>query len=293
MAVLSVIQWLLNIGLICTVIVLAARIARKSSEDPRLSRGLQLLTSKLAVLEDLSDRTDVQVKQLITLLEHKIKEVQGKVELADQHVQLIKGAMQKSLEVAQIFQEKIPHEEIVSRQNSKRYVQAARMANQGVSAEEISSKLDIPQAEAELIVKVNKNGLTFDEGQLPGWMDEFDHQKHSAKAEAQEKMAIEQQAENERRSEELLAQLQKVQWQLEKLEQSEQNRRKPEDIFEPPPAPSESSQRLTQEFKKLNDRDRENLVEARKISQDLAQMDSNGATVRPVQFRKISMPSRM
>ena len=40
------------------------KLFKRKQDDPRMSRGLQLLQSKIAVLEDLSDRTELQVKQL-------------------------------------------------------------------------------------------------------------------------------------------------------------------------------------------------------------------------------------
>ena len=43
------------------------RLHRRPKDNPRLSRGLQLLQSKIAVLEDLSDRVDKQANDLTSL----------------------------------------------------------------------------------------------------------------------------------------------------------------------------------------------------------------------------------
>jgi len=43
------------------VVAVWIKITRPSKDDPRLSRGLQLLQTKISVLEDLSDRTETQV----------------------------------------------------------------------------------------------------------------------------------------------------------------------------------------------------------------------------------------
>lgn len=145
------------------------RLNRPAKDDPRLSRGLQLLQSKIAVLEDLSDRTETQVGQLTALMEQKIRDIQAKLLLADKHIQKIDSATSKSLEVAKIFQDKIPHQEIIERQNTIKYVKAARLAHQGVSFDEIASQVDLSRGEIEFIAKVNREQLQFSEEDLPEW----------------------------------------------------------------------------------------------------------------------------
>src|SRR3974390_2342837 len=94
------------------------RLKRPPQDDPRLSRGLQLLQSKITVLEDLSDRTDAQVKQLTQILDQKTRYIQDKIVQAEQQILRVDQSMQKSLEVAEIFQDKIPHEEVVERKRT-------------------------------------------------------------------------------------------------------------------------------------------------------------------------------
>lgn len=148
------------------------RLARPPKDDPRLSRGLQLLQSKISVLEDLSDRTETQAAQIIALMEQKCKEVQNLVAQSEKQLQKIEGSMAKSLDVAKIFQDKIPHQEIIERQNTVKYVKAARMAHQGASIEEIASQVDLTRGEIEFIAKVNKDQLQFSEEHLPEWSKE-------------------------------------------------------------------------------------------------------------------------
>lgn len=143
--------------------------SRPAKDDPRLSRGLQLLQTKIAVLEDLGDRTELQVTQLTALMESKAKEIQNHILNADKQVQRIENSMGKSMEVARIFQDKIPHREIIERQNTVKYVQAARLAHQGVGAEEISKQVDLSLGEIEFISKVNRDNLQFSEEDLPEW----------------------------------------------------------------------------------------------------------------------------
>lgn len=141
----------------------------QNQEDQRLSKGLQLLQSKLAVLEDLSDRTEVQVNQLIAILEGKIKDIQEKLIDADKVIGKIEKNIAKSLEVANIFQDKIPHQEILERQYTKKYVKAAQMAHSGQSVDQIARAIDLTHGEIELIVKLNRDQLQFEASELPEW----------------------------------------------------------------------------------------------------------------------------
>lgn len=166
------VQVLMDLILLATVVFLWAKLSRPAKDDPRLSRGLQLLQSKISVLEDLSDRTETQVHQVTSLMEQKLKEIQGQVLGADKQIQRIEASMNRSLEVAKIFQDKIPHQEIIERQNTIKYVKAARMAHQGATAEEIAREVNLSSGEIEFISKVNKDQLQFDENDLPGWIRE-------------------------------------------------------------------------------------------------------------------------
>lgn len=168
----ALIQVVFNIFAALGFFVIIMRMNRAPKDDPRLSRGLQLLQSKISVLEDLSDRTEMQVNQLTSILDQKVKEVQAKVQLADQHVQAIRVSMDRSLEVAKIFQDKIPHQEIIERQNTIKYVQAARLAHQGLSVDEIAAQVSLPKGEIEFIAKVNRDRLMFNEESLPAWAKE-------------------------------------------------------------------------------------------------------------------------
>ena len=50
--------------------VIFIRLNKPAKDDPRLSKGLQILQTKISILEDLSDRTETQVSQLTALLEN-------------------------------------------------------------------------------------------------------------------------------------------------------------------------------------------------------------------------------
>jgi hypothetical protein len=162
-------QILVDFILVAGTVGLLIRFHRPQKDDPRLSKGLQLLQSKIAVLEDLSDRTEVQVHQLTALLEQKCRELQQQVQHSEKQLLRIDQSMQKSLEVAKIFQDRIPHTEILERQNTIKYVKAARLAHQGLSAEEIAAQVDLSSGEIEFISKVNREKLMFCEDSLPEW----------------------------------------------------------------------------------------------------------------------------
>jgi hypothetical protein len=165
----TMIQILVFIVLSTGLVALWIRLHRPPKDDPRLSRGLQLLQSKIAVLEDLSDRTDIQVQQLTTLLENKCKQIQEKLNQADQQLVRIDQSLKKSLEITEIFQDRIPHQEIIERQNTLKYVKAAKMAHEGRSVDEILKVVDLQLSEIEFITKVNKDQLMFAEDSLPSW----------------------------------------------------------------------------------------------------------------------------
>ena len=163
------IQVLVDLILLAAIAFLWVKLNRPQKDDPRMSRGLQLLQSKIAVLEDLSDQVETQVQQITALIEAKAKEVQNQIHASEKQLQKIEASMGKSLEVAKIFQDRIPHQEIIERQNTMKYVKAARLAHQGVSLEEITEQVDLTRGEIELIAKVNRDNLQFSEDDLPEW----------------------------------------------------------------------------------------------------------------------------
>jgi gas vesicle protein len=169
MSIWTLIQIVFDLFMVVGMASMAFRLRRPPQDDPRLSRGLQLLQTKITVLEDLSDRTDAQVKQLSSLLDQKTRVLQNKVIEAEHQIVKIDHSMNKSIEVAEIFQDKIPHEEILERQRTVEYVKAARMAHSGLAVEDICAQVNLPREQVELIAKFNREQLMFDETALPEW----------------------------------------------------------------------------------------------------------------------------
>jgi hypothetical protein len=176
MAFWTLLQILAHVVTFAILVYVLFSLRRPAKDDPRLSRGLQLLQSKIAVLEDLSDRTDTQVQQLQALLSQRSKDVETLLQRLEAEMARVQQAMKKSLEVAEIFQDRIPHKEIIERQTTTKYVRAAQLAHAGKSVEEIARAVDLSVGEIELIAKLNRERLQFSEAELPEWI-----QKESSK----------------------------------------------------------------------------------------------------------------
>ena len=144
---------------------------KEKKEDQRLTKGLQLLQNKISILEDLSDKTDEQVRKLVHILDQKTGEIRQVMALSDEQIQHIEAMLNKGLELSKIFHEQIPQGELQSRQKTNLYVTAAKMAHQGYTIDQILAQVDLSPAEVQMIIKVNKDNLQFAEDQLPAWVN--------------------------------------------------------------------------------------------------------------------------
>jgi hypothetical protein len=170
MGLLILFQVAMDLGFIALfALLLIERSKSKTAEDPRMSRGLQLLSSKIAILQDLMDRSETMGRQLTQLIDRKQQDVHERIEEVEHHLHKVNVAIEKSQEVAKIFQDRIPHQEIIERQNTLKYVQAAKLAHQGMSIDDIAKQVDIPRGELELIAKVNRDQLISTD---PLWLDD-------------------------------------------------------------------------------------------------------------------------
>ena len=105
--------------------------SRSLKEDTQKDRNLQIIQSKIAVLEDLSDQTEVQAKQLIALINKKSHQFQN----------------------VSPIQDKSPDSE---KQKRVQYITAAKMAHQGHSKKEIAKKVGLPDNELNFIMKIHQ-----------------------------------------------------------------------------------------------------------------------------------------
>lgn len=168
--------WLLSLSLL-NVLLLAyigfSELTKNKSkaEDNRLTKGLQLLQNKISILQDLSDKTDEQVRKWVHVIDQKASEVQGQLLQSDDKILQIENALNKALDVSKIFYEQVPHAEMTERQKTSKYVQAAKLANQGFTVDQICQKIDLSSAEIEMITKMNREELQFAEERLPAWVE--------------------------------------------------------------------------------------------------------------------------
>lgn len=167
--------WLLSLSLLN--VLLMAYIAfthlsrgKTKVEDQRLTKGLQLLQNKISILQDLSDKTDEQVRRWVHLIEQKANDVKSQITKSDEKIMQIEEALSKALDVSKIFYEQVPHAEMVERQKTSKYVQAAKLANQGFTTDQISQKVDLSAAEIDMIIRMNREQLQFAEESLPAWV---------------------------------------------------------------------------------------------------------------------------
>ncbi|MBC7464393.1 MAG: DUF2802 domain-containing protein [Bdellovibrio sp.] len=150
-----------------------------TQEDQRLTKGLQLLQNKISILQDLSDKSDEQVRRWVHLIEQKSSDVQAQLNFSDEKIIQMESVLSKALDVSKIFYDQVPHAEIMERQKTSKYVQAAQLANQGFTADQISQKIDMNAAEIEMIIRLNKEQLQFSEENLPAWIETMTTQANS------------------------------------------------------------------------------------------------------------------
>lgn len=150
-----------------------------TQEDQRLTKGLQLLQNKISILQDLSDKSDEQVRRWVHLIEQKSSDVQAQLNFSDEKIIQMESVLSKALDVSKIFYDQVPHAEIMERQKTSKYVQAAQLANQGFTADQISQKIDMNAAEIEMIIRLNKEQLQFSEENLPAWIETMKTQANS------------------------------------------------------------------------------------------------------------------
>jgi hypothetical protein len=164
-----IVQVAVNVLLFAGIVFLLLQRKQLAKEDHRFSKGLQLLQSKIAILEDLSDQTDVQVKTLTKLLEDKYKEIQAILIETDQQILRMEEVAENTWRQIQSSGVKV---DSTDQQNLSKYVKAAQLANSGNGVDDIIKKVDLTRGEIELIHAMNKEQLVFNQNSLPAWAKE-------------------------------------------------------------------------------------------------------------------------
>jgi len=168
MSVWIIIQLAVNFTLFAGIVFLLIQRKQGQKEDHRFSKGLQLLQNKIAILEDLSDQTDSQVKTLTQLLESKYKEMQILLIETDQQIQRMEEVAENTWKQIQNAGAVSPNPDT---QNLNKYVKAAQMAHSGSTLDDIMKNVDLNRGEVELISAMNKDRLVFNQNTLPAWID--------------------------------------------------------------------------------------------------------------------------
>jgi len=165
-----VVQLMVNLVFLAGIIFLLINRKQTQKDDQKFSKGLQLLQNKISVLEDLSDQTDEQVRSLTQLLEAKYREIQGLLVESDGQIQKMEEIAKNIYAQVESSSSMMGNQSSTEVQSMNKYVKAAQMANNGKSIEEVIREIDITRGEAELIVAMNKDQLTFNQNTLPLWV---------------------------------------------------------------------------------------------------------------------------
>ena len=164
MSIWVLVQIVVNIFLLAGLGVCLIKVFKEKGDDPRLTQGLRLLQSKISILEDLSDHTENQVKQLMMLLDKKLHEVRGTIEHMNSKMGEVDRSIAETKQMAKKIQNDLSSDTIVEKKLENKYIQAAQMAHKGHSADEIVRALNLPRAEVELIARVNKKKCVYGGG---------------------------------------------------------------------------------------------------------------------------------
>lgn len=163
-------QIIVNLLLFAFVGLIWSRLKHLSGDEGRLRQGLQILQSKIAILEDLSGQVDDQFKQLTYMLDLKSKAFDAKLTEASELLSKLADGVTEASAAAHNLSENLQPEVLLERETAIRYVKAALLARAGKSTTEISSQLGVGFEEAELICKLNRSQLQFKVDELPEWM---------------------------------------------------------------------------------------------------------------------------
>ncbi|MCS6837730.1 MAG: DUF2802 domain-containing protein [Bdellovibrionaceae bacterium] len=152
---------LFALSLLTGYLILWKKLKALSGQEGSLSQGLQLLQTKIAILEDLSNRVEEQQKQAQIFFDNKHKQMQ---ELLDTMEEKIRNLNEKSSWL-------LDHgEQLAERELTIKLTRAAILAHKGVPAVEIAKRLGLGLQEAELIASLNSQTLQFDIESLPNWL---------------------------------------------------------------------------------------------------------------------------
>lgn len=161
MSIWVLLQIIVNIFVLVGVVVCLVKTFKTKEDDSRLTQGLRLLQSKISILEDLSDHTENQVQQLMTLLDKKLIEVRKTIQHMNVQINEVDRSIEQGKKMAQAIQHEMASDQMTEKKLESRYIQAAQLAHQGLGVEEIMQQVELPRGEVELITKVNRKKCVY------------------------------------------------------------------------------------------------------------------------------------
>lgn len=161
MASLVLFQSVLNILFIAFIGLLWSRLKHLTGDEGRLKQGLQILQTKIAILEDLGRKVDEQAQEMFQIMDYKKNAVEALLARADATIQNMEHKTELIATDSEV---------LLERENAIKFTKAAILANKGVPPKEIARKLGLGLQECELIYSLNSHQLQFKLDELPGWM---------------------------------------------------------------------------------------------------------------------------
>jgi uncharacterized phage infection (PIP) family protein YhgE len=160
-ASLVLFQSVLNILFIAFIGLLWSRLKHLTGDEGRLKQGLQILQTKIAILEDLGRKVDEQAQEMFQIMDYKKNAVEALLARADATIQNMEHKTELIATDSEV---------LLERENAIKFTKAAILANKGVPPKEIARKLGLGLQECELIYSLNSHQLQFKLDELPGWM---------------------------------------------------------------------------------------------------------------------------
>lgn len=150
--------------------LLWSRLRHLAGEEGKLRQGLQIIHTKIAILENLSEQIDDQHHQINLVLDSKTKQLDNKFEVANQLIDQLNQTINQVEEKNQYITEGLNPEVQVERETAIKYVKAAFLAHQGMQIQQLAELVGLGIEEASLIKTMNQEQLQFKVDELPQWM---------------------------------------------------------------------------------------------------------------------------
>ena len=128
---------------------------KEKKEDQRITKGLQLLQHKIAILQDLSDKADEQVQRLVHVLDNKSNELRRATTFANETIrdiqeknqQLTKNEVTSTSQAAQNLVNQITDN--IKLDEFSQFVEALNIQNEKTKSNITANAVTMPQSFVE------------------------------------------------------------------------------------------------------------------------------------------------